>query len=106
MDFSWMKKVEDDEVMLFSRLLISGVLENIESIDQSISKHLSHWTIDRINKVDLAILRTGIYSLLFQKDIPPGVSINEAVEISKEFGADDSYKFINAVMDGVRKSML
>lgn len=106
LDFSWMKTEEDEEVLLFAKLLISGVLENKEAIDKLIQDRLSTWKIERLNRVDLAILRTGIYALVYQKDIPATVSINESVEMAKEFGNDDSYKFVNAVMDGVRKSML
>jgi N utilization substance protein B len=53
--------------------------------------------------VDLAILRISVYCLLFQADIPPSVTIDEAIDIAKEFGTDDSYRFINGVLDGIRK---
>lgn len=106
LDFTWMKNEEDEEVLLFAKLLISGFLENNDSIDEQINQRLTSWKLDRLNRVDLAILRTGVYSLLYQKDIPASVSINEAVEMAKEFGTDESYKFVNAVMDGVHKAML
>lgn len=62
-----------------------------------------NWDIERIAKVDLAILRTSIYALQFNKEIPATVTIDEAIEIAKQFGSDDSYKFINGILDSVRK---
>ena len=92
--------------MTFAKLLIAGTVEHIQEIDKLIEKHLENtWSIERINKVDLAILRISVYPLIYQKDIHPTIVINEAVDISKEFGSDDSYKFINAVLDNVRKDL-
>jgi N utilization substance protein B len=72
-------------------------------VDRSIIRQLEHWDFSRLNKVDLAILRISAYCLLFQSDIPPSVTIDEAIDIAKEFGTDDSYRFINGVLDGIRK---
>ena len=77
----------------------------IEEIDALITKHLDSWELYRINKVDLAILRISVYPLLYQKDLHPSIVINEAVDISKEFGSDDSYKFVNAVLDNIKKEL-
>ncbi len=87
----------------FSRLLIRGTLENLDSIDSIIRGNLNNWDFTRISRVERAILRISVYSMLFQKSIPLTVTINEAVDIAKEFGTDESYKFINGVLDGVRK---
>ena len=96
----------DQESLTFAKLLIAGTVEHIQEIDKLIEKHLENtWSIERINKVDLAILRISVYPLIYQKDIHPTIVINEAVDISKEFGSDDSYKFINAVLDNVRKDL-
>ena len=95
----------DEESDAFTRLLISGTIENCAEIDEVIKKHLINWEFERLNKVDLAILRISVYSLLYQKDIHPTIIIDEAVDISKEFGTDDSYKFVNAVLDNVRKTL-
>ena len=89
----------------FSRLLVSGVIENIAAIDAMIKKHLENWDFSRINRVDLAILRISVYALMYQKDTAPSIVINEAIGISKEFGTDDSYRFINGVLDGIRKTI-
>ena len=87
----------------FARLLIHGTLEHIATIDASIEEHLDHWELSRLHRVDLAILRVSTYSLLFQTDIPAHVTIDEAVELAKEMSTDDAYRFINGVLDGIRK---
>jgi N utilization substance protein B len=69
-----------------------------------IRSHLIHWDFDRVNKVDLSILRLSVYTLLFQHDVHPTIVIDEAVDIAKQFSLDESYKFINAVLDNVRKA--
>ena len=100
------KILSDQESLTFAKLLIAGTVEHIQEIDKLIEKHLENtWSIERINKVDLAILRISVYPLIYQKDIHPTIVINEAVDISKEFGSADSYKFINAVLDNVRKDL-
>ena len=91
------------EALDFARLLIAGTVERLEAIDEVIKGQLEHWDFTRLSKVDLAILRMSVYSLLYQKDIPATVTIDEAVDIAKEFGTDDSYRFINGVLDGIRK---
>lgn len=78
--------------------IINGVLNCQEEIDELISKNSKGWTIDRIAKVDLAILRVAIYEIRHREDIPLSVSINEAVEIAKRFGTDESGKFINGLL--------
>ena len=94
----------DDTTRDFAKYLVLGVIENIDTIDAEIGSHLEHWDFDRVARVDLAVLRLGVYSLLYQKDIPETVTIDEAIEIAKEFSGDDAYRFINGVLDGVRKS--
>ncbi len=96
-------KKYDETTLGFSRLLIQGTLENLSEIDTIIKGSLKNWDFNRISLVELAILRISVYSMLFQKDIPVTVTINEAIDIAKEFGNDESYKFVNGVLDGVRK---
>ena len=108
LDFAWVEKETlermGEESLSFTRLLVSGTIEHIEEIDSVIKSHLTNWDFDRLNKVDLAILRISVYPLLFQKDLHSSIIIDEAIDISKEFGSDDSFKFINAVLDSIRKS--
>jgi N utilization substance protein B len=97
---------EDSETMPdFSRLLVAGTIENIGPIDAMIRRHLKNWDFSRLNRVDLAVLRMSVYALMYQIDTAPSIIINEAIGISKEFGTDDSYRFINGVLDGIRKSL-
>lgn len=108
LELSWAKKDDgsdeiDEEDGAFARSLIAGTIENITEIDDKIKSHLKNWTIDRLNKVTLAILRMSVYSLLYTKDVKPSIIIDEAVDIAKSYGVDDSYKFINAVLDNIRK---
>ncbi len=96
----------DEEMRVFSSLMIAGTLENIEQVDAEIKKHLQHWTFERLKRVDLAILRVATYSIIFQNEIPPQITIDEAIEIAKEFGAEDSFRFVNGVLDGIWKSRI
>ncbi len=107
--FPWANKVEEkehseiDETVIFARFLVTGTIEHINEIDDLIKKHLDSWDFNRVNKVDLAVLRISVYALLYQQDVHPTIIINEAIDISKEFGPGDTFKFINAVLDNIRK---
>lgn len=109
MSFSWLENAKqeslDESIACFSRLLIAGTIENIKTVDSHIKKHLQNWDFTRLNRVDLAILRISVYALLFQNDIAPSIVIDEAIGISKEFGTDDSFRFINGVLDAIRRSL-
>lgn len=79
-----------------------GVYENLSTIDSLIESNLSKkWTVNRITKTSLAILRLAVYEILYMDDIPNGVSVNEAVELTKEYGAENDYAFVNAVLSKV-----
>ena len=110
LSFSWASEsgvpAEDanKEEYAFARLLAAGTVEHLSEIDENIKKHLAaNWDFDRVNKVSLSILRMSVYSLLYQKDVGASVVIDEAIRIAKEFGADDSFRFINAVLDKIGK---
>ncbi len=103
--FSWLDPNPGlEDTLAFSRLLVSGALEHIDEVDTHIRDHLDHWKIERLAKVDLAILRLATYSLLFQRDIPASITIDEAIGLAREFGADDSYRFVNGVLDAIRRA--
>lgn len=88
----------------FARLLISGTIQHIDEIDGKIKRHLSgSWDFSRLNRVTLSILRISVFALLYQKELKPTIVIDEAIAISKEFGTDDSFKFINAILDTISK---
>ena len=106
--FPWLdpdERSELDEATLgFAREIVAGTIKNIDAIDAAIRRQLQNWDIDRLGRVDLATLRLGIFSLAYQPDIPATVTIDEAVDIAKKFGGDDSYRFVNGVLDGYRKA--
>jgi N utilization substance protein B len=103
LSFSWLEKEHDRSTLDFAAALISGTYENLSHIDGTIVKQLEHWDLDRLSYVDRAILRFSTYSILYQDDVPDTVVINEAVDLAKQFGTDDSYRFVNGVLDGIRK---
>ncbi|BCL59754.1 N utilization substance protein B [Desulfomarina profundi] len=82
--------------------LIKGVLSELESIDSIIEKCATHWRLPRLAPTDRNLLRIAVYEMLHVGDVPPEVAINEAVEVAKRFGGDESPRFINGVLDAVR----
>ena len=101
--FDWLDKKYDDATIDFARRLVQGTINDLRKIDDHIKRQLEHWDLDRVSYVDRAILRFSTYSLLSQNDVPDTVIINEAIDIAKIFGSDDSYRFVNGVLDGIRK---
>ncbi len=94
----------DSDTYDFARILVSGTVNHLEEVDSIIRNHLSSgWTMERMNRVSLAILRLSVYSLLYFEDMPATIVIDEAIDLAKDFGIDDSFKFINAVLDTIRK---
>lgn len=83
----------------FAEELIRGTLEKVDEVDAVIREYTRNWDFERVARVDLAILRLAIYEMLFRKDIPPIVSINEAIDLSKEFSIPDAKRFINGILD-------
>ena len=104
--FDWLEKDADIQTLDFARMLIEGSMQYKEIIDSAIVKQLEHWDLDRLSFVDRAILRFSTYSLYFQDDVPDTVVINEAIDLAKQFGSDDSYRFVNGVLDGIRKEKI
>ena len=82
----------------YIQMIVNGVKENIEKIDDIILSKLKNWSLDRIAKIDLAILRLAIYEILYVDSIPDKVSANEAVELAKTYGNNDSKSFVNGVI--------
>jgi N utilization substance protein B len=75
-----------------------GVIDNLENINKLIEKYTEGWTLDRLPKVDLSILRIAFYEIIYREDIPVEVSINEAIEIAKKYSTPDAFKYINGVL--------
>ncbi|NLX63773.1 MAG: transcription antitermination factor NusB [Clostridiaceae bacterium] len=78
--------------------VVNGVIENVEELDHLISKHAKGWTVQRMPKVDLAIMRLSCFEMKYRNDIPVNVSINEAVELAKKYSGDQSKTFVNGVL--------
>lgn len=91
---------------MFSEPLIRGVLDNLSEIDNAIKKVALNWDIRRMAAVDRNILRLAVHEMLHRQDIPPVVSINEAVDIAKKFSTDDSGKFVNGLLDKIKGELL
>ena len=93
------KGEENDEYL---NELVHGTSNHLNEIDEMIAQHLEKWTINRLAKVDLNILRLGVFELMYVDDIPANVAINEALEVSKRFGDEQSSKFISGVLSKIK----
>lgn len=94
-----------DEDMLFSDRLYEGVHTYEAEIDKIIEAHAKDWSLARIAKVDLSILRIAVYELLYEPGIPEGATVNEAVELAKLFGGDKSSGFVNGILGAIAKEL-
>ena len=90
----------------FAEPLIRGAIEHRAAIDEQIKKYAANWELHRIAAVDRGILRLAIYEMLYRDDIPPIVSINEAVDIAKKFSTQDSGKFVNGLLDKIKSELM
>lgn len=99
-DWRWISSDLKEESLLFARFLLNGIYAHLDEIDRMIESASDKRDFDRIAKVDLAVLRVSVYEMLFQaQPLTPRIVIDEAVEISKNFSADDSYRFVNGILD-------
>jgi transcription antitermination protein NusB len=97
---------DEASVRLFAEPLIRGALEYRNEADELIKKHAEHWDLHRLAAVDRNVLRLAIYEMLHRDDIPPVVSINEAVDIAKKFSTQDSGKFVNGILDKIKGELM
>ncbi|MCG8572870.1 MAG: transcription antitermination factor NusB [Spirochaetes bacterium] len=103
--FDWLTDNPTPDTLEYAKKIIKGTIDHLEEIDNMIQSHLRNWALNRISLVDKAILRFSIYSLLFDPEkIADKVIINEAIEIVKLFGTQDSYKFVNGLLDAIKKN--
>ena len=96
------EEIHDTDIKNFMVTLARGVFENREGIDQIITKYSDNWKISRMSKIDRNILRIAVYEMLNLSNIPHPVTINEAVDIAKKYGTNESGSFINGIIDRVR----
>ena len=86
----------------YARVILDGIRANRHEIDDIIRDYTENWRVDRMSIVDRNIIRIGIFELIFQKEVPVSVAINESIEIAKRFSTDDSSSFINGILDAIR----
>ena len=96
---------EQPEVKAFALELVKGTIENLKEIDEAINNRIKNWEFDRLANVDKNILRFAAYELLFRADIPVPVTINEAIEVAKSFSGNEAGKFINGILDNIKKDI-
>ncbi len=101
LDGFWASKDLPENIKEFTNKIVEGVIENLHLIDSKINQSAMNWSIDRMAVVDRNILRMAIFELLFINDIPVRVTINEAIEIAKRYGGEDSSSFINGILDRI-----
>jgi N utilization substance protein B len=87
----------------FVERIVLGVIEHKQEIDRLIERYSENWRLDRINLVDRSVLRMATFELLYCEDIPPKVTLNEAIDLGKRYGSEDSGSFINGVLDRIQK---
>jgi len=96
-------KEESDE---FAEQIVLGVQKHLQEIDRLIEKYSENWRLDRISLIDRNILRMAIFELLYCEEIPPKVTLNEAIDLGKRFGTDDSGSFINGILDRIQNEFV
>ncbi|MCL2760352.1 MAG: transcription antitermination factor NusB [Desulfuromonadales bacterium] len=101
----WESHKAPASVRSFADSLITGVLGNMERIDAEIAAKSPNWSISRMSRIDLAVLRIAVFELLFREDIPKNVTINEAIEIGKVFGSEDTSAFVNGILDEIARTL-
>ncbi|MDQ0231922.1 transcription antitermination factor NusB [Metabacillus malikii] len=97
--------LEEQRPDLFMTNLVKGTIEHEKELDELITPHLIKWTMDRLANIDKTILRMAVYELKYEQDIPMNVTLDEAVELAKAFGDDNSSKFINGVLSKIKKEL-
>ena len=93
----------DDSIREFTSVIVKGVAENLMALDSKISQYATNWQLSRMAVVDRNILRMGAFELIFCVDIPPKVSINEAVDLAKRYSGPEAGKFVNAILDKIKQ---
>ena len=95
---------ESAGAFVYARTLVEGTLEHLEEIDELVRLQAEHWRLERMPAVDRNILRLAVFEFLYETDVPKLVVLDEAIELAKSFGTDQSGRFVNGVLDGILKS--
>lgn len=99
----WQEKKCNPKSREYIEMTYSGICREMEQIDEMISRHSGSWKLERLSKVTLALLRLGVYEIVFNPEVPNAVAINEAVELAKVYGEDEAPSFLNGILASVHK---
>lgn len=105
LEIFWRSKKPSERAKTFTEELVYGVLEHRPEIDQRLQGYAENWSLHRMSAVDRNLMRLAMFELLYRVDIPPVVTINEAVDIAKSFSGEDSGRFVNGILDRARKDL-
>jgi N utilization substance protein B len=94
-----------DDVLAFATAIVEGTVADLAAIDALIVAHSQHWRLERLAVIDRLVLRIAVWELRHETETPPPVVINEAIELARQFGTDDSVRFVNGVLDAIRKDL-
>jgi N utilization substance protein B len=103
LNFCYIENENEQDEKEYIEVVLRGINENLKNIDEQILSNLKNWTLSRIAKIDLAILRLAVYEINYMKEIPVKVTANEAVELAKTYGNNDSKSFVNGVIANIIK---
>lgn len=103
---AWAQAMMAEETRDFTMALVQGVIVHRDEIDGLIQEWSAHWSLERIALVERSILRFAIYELLYMPDIPPNVTINEAIEVAKKYGSGEAAAFINGILDRIKHEVV
>jgi transcription antitermination protein NusB len=100
----WAEEEPDGEIRTFAEETVKGTIKHLAAINTHILACAKNWSLDRMSAVDRNVLRLAVYEILYSMDIPPSVSMNEAIELAKKFGTDESAAFVNGILDCVARA--
>ncbi|MFQ6083293.1 MAG: transcription antitermination factor NusB [Candidatus Aminicenantia bacterium] len=101
----WKNRKSSEKVKNYANWLVKGVISSREKIDKLIKSSSEHWRLPRMAVVDRNILRIAVFEFLFERDVPPPVIINEAIEIAKKYSTEEAGQFVNGILDGIKKKI-
>lgn len=100
----WAQRNASPEVRAFAETLVRGVETHAADVDRILERHAHHWSLERMAAVDRNVLRLAVYELVYLPDVPPRVALNEAIDIAKKYGSEESGRFVNGVLDDILKT--
>ncbi len=100
----WTDEDPDEEVRAFAEEIVKGTFKHLRAINAKVLACARNWTLDRMAVIDRNVLRLATYEILYRMDIPPSVTINEAIELAKKYGTDESGAFVNGILDSVARA--